>query len=397
MVGFLRGIVLERGTIMKWQGAVLKNTSPKSIAKTAVFAFLVAASAGGYARAADMPMKAPPPPKPVPFFFVNDTSVSFTWYFNSTDPGVAGSSNSVPGGVAGQRNTFYRASGEIDHFDVWEYGTNLIHVEMDQYGPEDPIQGQPGANGSREVFAFSRSTIGWNELTHSKMFSNALVNDIGFEVGGNAGTQNNYLSEETTVGVFGLNFDLAIPKVLGTMLVGIMADKEFTHNEFDACSAPFGFGVGSGGAVGACTPAGASFSGDRQFDWTWRIEAFNSVPLGGILGSWANSAHIINILNVIGPKGTGISNANCLAVGCFGPAGAFNNNETKTEVFEDARLSFDTSQLFWGKPGIWDTYVGYRYWYNKFGTNHNAFLFSGIAPGTSVESTAYVGTTYHFK
>ena len=76
---------------------------------------------------------------------------------------------------------------------------------------------------------------------------------------------------------------------------------------------------------------------------------------------------------------------------------AFNNNETKTEVFEDARLSLDASKVFWGKPGIWDAYVGYRYWYNKFGTNHNAFLFSTIAPGTSIESTAYVGTTYHFK
>lgn len=384
---------------MNRQGAVVSETGLKRNAKAVVLAALLAASMGGYARAADvdLPTKAAPPkPAPVaPFFVVNDTSVSFTWFPNSTDPGVAGGSNVVPGGNAGQRNSFYRASGEIDHFDVWEYGTNLIHVELDQYSSHDPIQGQPGAEGSRELFAFSRSTIGWNELTHSKMFSNFLVNDIGFEIGGNAGTQNNFLAEETTVGVFGLNFDLAIPKVLGTMLFGVMADKEFTHNEFNACG-PNGFGVASGGASGTCG-GGSSFSGDRDFNWTWRLEAFNSVPLGGILGSWADSAHIVNILNVIGPKGTGISNANCLALGCFGATGAFNNNETKTEIFEDVRLSFDTSKLFWGKPGIWDTYVGYRYWENKFGTNHNAALFAQIAPGTSVESTAYVGTTYHFK
>ena len=105
----------------------------------------------------------------------------------------------------------------------------------------------------------------------------------------------------------------------------------------------------------------------------------------------------VNILNITGPKGTGISTANCLAVGCFGPAGAFNNNETKTEIFEDMRLSLDASKVFWGKPGIWDAYVGYRYWENKFGTNHNAPLFAAIAPGTSVESSVYLGTTYHFK
>jgi hypothetical protein len=34
---------------------------------------------------------------------------------------------------------------------------------------------------------------------------------------------------------------------------------------------------------------------------------------------------------------------------------------------------------------------------NKFGTNQNAALFSVAAPGTSVESTVYLGTTYHFK
>jgi hypothetical protein len=114
------------------------------------------------------------------------------------------------------------------------------------------------------------------------------------------------------------------------------------------------------------------------------------------------------LLSVIGPKGTGISTAQCIALGCGGALGAFQNNETKTEIFEDVRLSVDTSKIFWGKPGIWDTYVGYRYWENRFGTNHNAALFAGCttcgfggtaagAPGSSIMSTAYVGTTYHFK
>lgn len=385
---------------MNPQGAVVKTKSLKSSTKTAVLAAILAVSAGGYAAAADMAVKAMPPAKPVPFFFVNDTSVSFTYFFDATDPGVAGSSGSVPGGIAGQKNTMYRASGSIDHFDVWEYGTNLIHAEVNQYGTSAPIQGQPGASGSREFFGFTRSTLGFNELTHSKAFSNVFTNDIGFEGGLTAGTQNDYLTEQTTQYVVGLNFDLAIPKPLGTMLVGILAYKEFTHNEFDACG-PGGLfsGTGAPGFNGACI-GGGSFGGDRDFEWTWRLEAFNSIPLGGILGSWADAAHIVNILNVTGPKGTGLSTANCLAIGCAGTIGVgdpFGINETKTEVFEDARLSFDTSKLFWGKPGIWDTYVGYRYWYNKFGTNHNDWLFATVAPQTSIESSVYVGTTYHFK
>ena len=54
---------------------------------------------------------------------------------------------------------------------------------------------------------------------------------------------------------------------------------------------------------------------------------------------------------------------------------------TKTEVRTDGRLSLDASKLWFKKPGIWDVYVLYRYWYNKFGTDRNAVLLSEIAPG----------------
>ncbi len=396
-----QGAAMKR-TTMNWQGAVVKKYSLKLNAKSVALAALVSVSAGGFALAADMPMKAPPPPKAVPFFFVNDTSVSADWFFNATDPGVSGSSGSVPGGVAGQKMTTFRAMGEINHFDVWEYGTNLIHVEANQYGGQDPNLGIPGASGARELFAFSRSTIGFNELTHSKMFSNPIFTDMGVVAGGNFGVENNFLSEETTVGVFGLNFNLNLP---GTVIVGIMADKEFTHNTFNTCG-PAGFGVANGplaGITGGACAGGGSFSGDRDFEWTWRVESFIAEPLKFLPDSFPVT--FINILNFIGPKGTGISQANCNAVGNGGICGApgllgssaFTNNETKTEIFEDARLSLDSGKVFWGKPGIWDSYVGYRYWYNKFGTNHNAPLFNLIAPDSSVESTAYVGTTYHFK
>jgi hypothetical protein len=396
--------VAKFGTTMKAQGDVMIENRRKSNLRAVVLAAMLAGSAGGYAYAADMPVKAVPPPKPVPFFFVNDTSVSATWYFNATDPGVSGGSNIVPGGIPGQKNTFYRAQGSVDHFDVWEYGTNLIHLELDQYGKRDPILGEPGAVGSREFFGFTRSTIGFNEITHSKAFDTFLTNDVGFEGGFTAGVQDNYLSEQTTQYLVGVNIDVKIPKVLGTMLVGVLARKEFTHNEFNACGPP-GFGdaqspaAGFGG--GTCIGGGA-FNGDRDFKWDWNLEIFNAVPLTG-LGPWGDSLRIINILNVRGPKGTGISTANCLALGCattpggIGPGDAFGINETKTEVFEDVRLTLDASKVFWTKPGIWDAYVGYRYWYNKFGVNHNDWLFAVNAPGTGIESTAYVGTTYHFK
>jgi hypothetical protein len=364
-------------------------------AKLVVLAAAVSVAAIGYANAADMPVKAPPPPPAPPFFIVNDTSVSFTYYANATDPGVAGSSAITPGGIAGQGNSFARYQGSLDHFDVWHYGTNLIHAEFDQYGIQDPNEGIPGSAGSREFFGFAQSTLGWNELTNSKTFSNPITKDISFMFRITGGVQTNFLSEETTQYAPGLMFDLNLP---GVVEVGIAAYKEFTHNSFDACGPAGAFsGVSYVGFNGTCIGGGA-FSGDRDFEWTWKLFTFISEPLTFLPPSLPITW--INIMNVTGPKGTGLSVANCIAIGCAGTTGvgdAFGVNETKVEVFEDTRLSLDASKVFWGKPGIWDVYGGYRYWYNKFGTNHADWLFSTVAPGTSIESTAYVGTTYHFK
>jgi hypothetical protein len=367
----------------------------KESMKSLALAAVAAATAVGCAHAADLvPVKAQP--KPIPFFIVNDTSVSFTWFPSATDPGVAGGSNVVPGGISGEKNTFSRYQGSIDHFDVWEYGTNLIHAEFNQYGSQDPNSGIPGTAGSREFFGFGQSTLGFNELSHSKTFSTLLTKDVSFMFRVTGGVQDDFLAEETTQFAPGLMADLNLP---GVVEVGITAYKEYSHNSFDACgpAAPGTFtGVSYLGFNGACL-GGGSFSGDRDFEWTWKVFTFVNEPLT-FLPSYM-PVTFVNILNITGPKGTGISAANCAAIGCagtIGPNDPFGVNETKVEVFEDARLSLDASKVL-GKPGIWDTYVGYRYWYNKFGTNHNDRLFADFAPGTSIESTAYVGMTYHFK
>jgi hypothetical protein len=376
-----------------FDGAGISNS-----AKSVALAAAVTVVAIGYANAADMPVKAPKPVPAVPFFLVNDTAISFTYFSNATDPGVPGSSNTVPGGVALQGNSFARYQGSIDHFDVWQYGTNLIHTEFNQYGPQDPNQGNPGAAGSREFFGFAQATLGWNELTNSKVFSTLLTKDVSFMFRITGGVQNDFFSSQTTQYAPGLMFDLNLP---GTVEIGIAAYKEFSHSAFDACGPP-GYGVGYDGANTTCV-GGGSYSGDRDFEWTWKIFSLISEPIPSTPLTW------VNILNVTGPKGTGISAANLTALGPYGGlagtpyagldtvASQLADNETKVEVFEDTRLSLDASKVFWSKPGIWDIYAGYRYWYNKFGTDHNAPVFSLEAPGTSIESTAYVGTTYHFK
>jgi hypothetical protein len=368
----------------------MNNRGTKRHAKSVALAAALAAGTIGYAHAADMPVKAPPPAPP--FFFVNDTSVSYTYFPNATDPGVAGSSGITPGGIAGQPLTIPRNQFSIDHFDVWQYGTNLIHGEFNLYGGQDPTGGIPGATGSREFYGFWTGTLGLNEISGTKAFSTLLTKDVSFMLNLTGNTQNNFLSPDLAQVAPGIQFSLNAP---GVVNIGVTAMKEWNHNSFDACGPAGAFsGVSYVGFAGACD-VGGPFGGNRDFEWTWKVFTFISEPLTFMPSSFPLTW--VNILNITGPKGTGISNANCLALGCFGALGAFNTNETKTEVFEDTRLSLDASKVFWGKPGIWDLYGGYRYWYNKFGTNNQAALFDLIAPESSIERTVYVGTTYHFK
>jgi len=384
--------------------SIYQTMSLKKVALAAAFAVSAASfavSAGGVASAADLPVKAVPKKvKEVPFFFVNDTSVSFVWYPGWTNPGIPGSSAIVAGGIAGQKNNFNLYQTSIDHFDVWEYGTNFIHSEFNLSDGEDPVQGTPGAIGSREIFGFWTGTLGFNELSHSKTFETVFTKDVSFMLVLTGGEHDDFLASEVTQVAPGIQFTLNLP---GIVNVGITAQKEWTHNEDDACGT-LSFGNAVGGGNGACV-GGGSFSGNRTFETTWKLFTLISEPLTFLPPSLPLT--FINILNLTGPKGTGISTANCNAIGfggsCTAPnpfvlgnPSAFQNNETKTEIFEDARLSLDASKVFWGKPGIWDAFVGYRFWENKFGTNHNAPLFAIAAPDSSKQSTAYLGTTYHF-
>ena len=94
----------------------MNNRGTKSHAKSVALAAVLAVGTMGYAHAADMPVKAPPPAPP--FFFVNDTSVSFTYFPNATDPGVSGNSAITPGGTGGLGNTIarYNSASTISTF-----------------------------------------------------------------------------------------------------------------------------------------------------------------------------------------------------------------------------------------------------------------------------------------
>jgi hypothetical protein len=351
------------------------------------------AASGTLAHAADMPVKAAP--VAAPFFLVNDNSISFTYFPGSTDPGVYGSSYNP------------RYQFDLTHFDVNRWGTNFIDFNYQQYGNKDPIQTMYGAKGSAEADALVRNTLSGNAFLGKGFFSNYITKDISFAYGGLFVVVDNFLAPHTHQYDIGVQFTLNLP---GTVNLSVYAQKETHHVTQDSiCPGFLGtFYTPPAGTPGAGPIAACPYTGDQEFKWAPRLELVMLEPLT-FLPTWLPMSWN-SFTGVTFPKGTGLSQSNLVAMQASavptGPAGwcfqGGNNpnnpcsTETKTEIFSENRLVLDIGKMYWNKAGLWEGFVGYRYWYNKFGTDHNAGVFSILAPNTSIESTAFFGTTYHF-
>ena len=138
------------------------------------FATLAPAS---FASAADLPYKVKAKPVPdVPFFFVIDDRVTYSYIFKGTDPGAF--STNPGGGINGKTA---KSVYSFTHFDVWAYGTNFFGINMFKSDHNDPAAPCTNAGvitnpvgfantaascaGATEFFGLIRSTFGVTGLT----------------------------------------------------------------------------------------------------------------------------------------------------------------------------------------------------------------------------------------
>ena len=87
----------------------------------------------GFASAADMAVKAVKPITDVPFFFVIDNRVTYSYIFSGTDPGMftVRPNGTIDGKTEKQVFSF-------THFDAWAYGTNFFTISLFKSGHNDP-------------------------------------------------------------------------------------------------------------------------------------------------------------------------------------------------------------------------------------------------------------------
>jgi hypothetical protein len=348
----------------------------------------------GFASAADLPVKAKPI-LDVPFFFVIDDRVTYSYIFNGTDPGA----------YTRRANGTYDGKTEkqvysFTHFDAWQYGTNFFTISMFKSGHNDPaapctnagVITSPAAGfattpadcaGATEIYGLFRSTFGFNEIFGTKAFSMGPLHNVSFEVGMDANTENSYLAPAKRDVVAGLQFAFDLP-YKGYFNVAPLVYWEFSnHNSFLQCGA--GWNPNVPGVT--CSP-----DGNTSYKPTWAVETNYYMDLGFL----PENMQFFSISGRIAWYGTKGNQNAPLGVASGGTGTAVELNS------EPIRLTFDASKAFWGGKysHFVDVWVAYRYWQNKFGLDHNAApgvcTVAGVSTNSCTESSLYSGITVKF-
>ena len=364
----------------------------KAIAAAALS--LATLAPAGFASAADIAVKAVKPAPDLPFFLVIDDRVTFSWMPKGTDPGVFSvrPDGSINGKTAKQVYSF-------THFDAWAYGTNFFNISMfksDHNDPANPCTNagvvfNPGTGiatpancaGATEFYGLFRSTFGWNEIFNTKAFTMGPLHNISFEVGMDAGTENNYLSPAKRDVVAGLQFAFDLPYKGYFNVAPLMYWEFYNRDAFAQCGSGF-----SGPVPGVSCLA----DGERSFKPTWAVETNYYMDLGFL----PESMQYFSISGRAGWYGRKGTEANPLPY-------AFPGNINTVVEFnsEPIRLTFDASKAFWGPKytHFVDVWVAYRYWQNKFGIDHKLSSIcnvGGVSNNSCTESTVYTGVTVKF-
>jgi hypothetical protein len=314
---------------------------------TTLAALALTVAGAGLASAADLPSKKEAPTLAAPSspFFVNVNSISYSRIFGATDPGVSNSGK------------FGKDVYTFTHFDVWGYGTNFFNVDLLKSPSVDPAASSTA--GATEIYGLFRSTFGLNQLFGTKAFTTGILNNVSLEVGADMNTENNKLGPAKKSMVAGLQFSFALP-YKGYFNISPLVYKEYNHNYFTTLS--------------------GNTSGDTEFNATWALETVYSMPLGFLPPSVPLT--FSGRAAFYGPKGKSWSG---------------DTQNTSTEFNSEQRLTLDVGKMVMGKADIFSTYIGYRYWQNKFGLNSSSNTnCTGTSSGTCTENTISLGATLAF-
>ena len=277
-----------------------------------------------------LPAVNPQPPAPARWFTFQDNSIGYRFSTRFKEPAIRDRSN--PNGTP-----ITKSIVTLTHADAWRYGSNFLNLDILKSDRSDPAN--KTSTGAVELYFIYRGQLSPDEIFQTKMFPVGPIRDITFEAGFDRNTKNTRFGSQKWLAVAGPNIHFNVP---GFLNVGLHYAQEWNHN----------------GIVGRYI----------QFDPTFEIEAVYSFPLD-VTGL---PLRLEGFTNLVTPKGRD----------AFG-------NPTEVEILSQNRLTLDLGQVVFRKPRFLDFSLGYQYWFNKFGNDHNRTK-------GSIENAPFFATRVHF-
>jgi hypothetical protein len=349
----------------------------------------------GFARAADLPVKAVKAPADAPWFLLIDDRLTYSYIFTAAQPGMF---SVRPDGTVNAKTA--KQVYSFTHFDIWQYGTNFFTISLYKSDHNDPAGPCINAGitsafapatcaGASEIYGLFRSTLGFNQIFNTKAFTVGPLTNISFEVGMDGNTENRFFGAAKRDVVAGLQFEFALPYKGYFNVSPLVYWEYYNHNSFAQCGSGFS---------GPLPDISCISDGNTKYKPTWAVETNYYMDLG-FLPENMQYFSISGRAAWYGKKGTDTEPLPVLpGNGTFNTAVEFNA--------EPIRLTLDASKAIWGPK--WshyvDVWVAYRYWQNKFGLDHNApsvacsVTIGGVTrpSGACTESSLYSGITVKF-
>jgi len=268
-----------------------------------------------------------------------ENEIGLSWGPTYAEPGVA--SKSHPRG-----NDIEKFVVSITHADGFALGTNFINVDILKSGSNDPANNSN--EGATELYAVLRNVMSGNKISGTTNFSWGPIADIGWETGVDLETKNTAFAAEKRLVVFGPQFSLVVAEFLGGkdgfFNISLHGEHEWNNN----------------GIVGKSV----------DFDPTFEMETAWSLPMPFSFGPY--KVKFKGFANLVAPKGKD----------GFGA-------QTKVEILVHPKMMVDFGEVIPGNKDRLEAGIGFEYWLNKFGNDHNA------VPG-SIQMTPLFLVSYKF-
>lgn len=224
----------------------------------------------------------------------------------------------------------------LTHVSGFKYGSNFFNVDFLMSGDNDPAAG--GGGGAQEVYAVYVNQMHLGKISGSS-FAFGPVRDVAISTGFDLSAKNTDFAARVRKFTFGPTLKFGVFD--GWADLNLLYYKETNHN----------------GIVGK----------DVDFDPTWRVSGAWGIPFAA--GSLPLSVN--GFFSYTGAKGKD----------GFG-------NETKAETLLDIFLMADLGALA-DKKGTFLAGIGYEYWQNKFGNDHEKLV-------GSTANTPMIKAEFHF-